>query len=182
MDRGYWGGQDLILITLDQYERFSVFHHLRKDKQRKQRHSLKLGKKRRESSKRNYYIISPRVIMKAIIYMWWYCVSTLSYFLLPIQCCCTFTFPELTILQWCISFEGTPNCSKPNYLLPCLLFAHVVLFVCSVTSVGMAGTTSRCARKGRGLVRVISLRYIKPERYEPFTSRFSFTYIATRLL
>ena len=45
----------------------SVFHHLQKDKQRKQRHSLKLGKKRRKSSKRNYYIISPRVIIKAII-------------------------------------------------------------------------------------------------------------------
>jgi len=44
-----------------------VFHHLQKDKQRKQCHSLKLGKKRRESSKRNYYIISPRVIIKAII-------------------------------------------------------------------------------------------------------------------
>jgi len=28
---------------------------------------VKLGKKRRESSKRNYYIISPRVIIKAII-------------------------------------------------------------------------------------------------------------------
>ena len=37
------------------------------DKQRKQRHPLKLGKKRRESSKRNYYIIFPRVIIKAII-------------------------------------------------------------------------------------------------------------------
>ena len=46
---------------------FAVFQHLQKDKQRKQRHSLKLGKKRRESSKRNYYIISPRVIIKAII-------------------------------------------------------------------------------------------------------------------
>jgi len=46
---------------------FLVFHHLQKDKQRKQRHSLKLSKKRRESSKRNYYIISPRVIIKAII-------------------------------------------------------------------------------------------------------------------
>jgi len=45
----------------------NVFHHLQKDKQRKQRHSLKLGKKRRESSKRNYYIISPKVIIKAII-------------------------------------------------------------------------------------------------------------------
>ena len=64
---GYWGGQDLILITLDRHECFSVFHHLQRDKQRKQRHSLKLGKKRRESSKRNYYIISPRVIIKAII-------------------------------------------------------------------------------------------------------------------
>ena len=56
-----------MLITLDRHECFSIFHHLQKDKQRKQRHSLKLGKKRRESSKRNYYIISPRVIIKAII-------------------------------------------------------------------------------------------------------------------
>jgi len=46
---------------------FSVFQYLQMDKQRKQRLSLKLGKKRRESSKRNYYIISPRVIIKAII-------------------------------------------------------------------------------------------------------------------
>jgi len=47
--------------------RSTFFHHLQKDKQRKQRHSLKLGKKRRDSSKRNYYIVSPRVIIKAII-------------------------------------------------------------------------------------------------------------------
>jgi len=52
---------------LDRQECCSVFHHLQKDKQRKQRHSLKLGKKRRESSKRTYYIISQRVIIKAII-------------------------------------------------------------------------------------------------------------------
>jgi len=30
-------------------------------------HYVKLRKKRRESSKRNYYVISPRVIIKAII-------------------------------------------------------------------------------------------------------------------
>jgi len=30
-------------------------------------HYVKLSKKRRESSKRNYYIISPRVLIKAII-------------------------------------------------------------------------------------------------------------------
>jgi len=30
-------------------------------------HYVKLGKKRRESYKRNYYIISPKVIIKAII-------------------------------------------------------------------------------------------------------------------
>ena len=30
-------------------------------------HYVKLGKQKRESSKRNYYIISPRVIIKAII-------------------------------------------------------------------------------------------------------------------
>jgi len=35
--------------------------------QRKQRHSLKLGKKRQENSLCNYYIISPRVMIKAII-------------------------------------------------------------------------------------------------------------------
>jgi len=46
---------------------FSVFHHLQKHKQCKQRHSLKLGKQRQESSKRYYYIISPRVMIKAII-------------------------------------------------------------------------------------------------------------------
>jgi len=46
---------------------FEVFQHLQKDTQRKQRYSLKLGKKRRESSKRNYYILSPRVIINAII-------------------------------------------------------------------------------------------------------------------
>ena len=45
----------------------NVFHHLQKDKQRKKCHSLKLGKNRRESSKRNNYTISPRVIIKAII-------------------------------------------------------------------------------------------------------------------
>ena len=56
---------------LDRHECFSVFHHLQKDKQRKQRHSLKLGKKRRESSKCNYYIISPKVIIKAIIIIIW---------------------------------------------------------------------------------------------------------------
>ena len=32
-------------------------------------HHVKLGKKRRESSKRNYYIVSPRVTVKAIIIM-----------------------------------------------------------------------------------------------------------------
>jgi len=32
-------------------------------KKRKQRHSLKLDKKRQESSKRNYYIITPRVLI-----------------------------------------------------------------------------------------------------------------------
>jgi len=44
-------------------------NQFKKDKQRKHRHSLKLGKKNRESSKRNYYIISPKVIIKAIIIM-----------------------------------------------------------------------------------------------------------------
>ena len=70
-ERGYWGGQDLILIMLDRHECFHFFNHLQKDKQRKQCHSLthyvKLGKKRRESSKRKYYIIFPRVIIKAIM-------------------------------------------------------------------------------------------------------------------
>jgi len=45
---------------------FSVFHHLQEDKHRKQRHALKLGQKRRESSKRNYNFISPKVIIKTV--------------------------------------------------------------------------------------------------------------------
>ena len=53
--------------SIDRHECFSVFHHMQKDKQSKQHHSLKLGKEKRESSKGNYYIISPRVIIKAII-------------------------------------------------------------------------------------------------------------------
>ena len=47
------------------------FDHLQKEKQRKQRHPLKLGKKRRESFERNYLIISPRVIIKAMIKSKW---------------------------------------------------------------------------------------------------------------
>jgi len=46
---------------------FSSFSSSAKGQQRKQLHSLKLGQKRRESSKRNYYISSPRVVIKAII-------------------------------------------------------------------------------------------------------------------
>jgi len=37
---------------------------------------MKLGKKRRESSKRNYYIISPRMIIKAIIII--RCICTVA--------------------------------------------------------------------------------------------------------
>jgi len=65
---------DLILITLDRHECFSIFHHLQKDKQRKPRQSLKLGKKRLESSKGNYYTISSRVIIKALIIINWGCL------------------------------------------------------------------------------------------------------------
>ena len=47
---------------------FSVFHHLqRTNNANNANHYVKLGKKRRESSKRNYYMISPRVTIKAII-------------------------------------------------------------------------------------------------------------------
>jgi len=52
---------------LDRLECIFSFSTSAKRKQCKQRHSLKLGKKRRESFKRNYYITSPRVIIKAII-------------------------------------------------------------------------------------------------------------------
>ena len=80
-ERWYWQGYDLILITLDRHECFSVFHHLQKDKKRKQRHSLKLGNKRRESSTRICCIISPRVIIKAIIIT--YCHSSSTQIRLP---------------------------------------------------------------------------------------------------
>jgi len=48
-------------------------HAQRLEIQGKRTHSVKLSKKRGESSKRtadDYYIISPRVIMKAIIITW----------------------------------------------------------------------------------------------------------------
>jgi len=45
-----------------------IFHHLQKDKQRNNdTQYVKLGKKWRESSKHNYYVIAPRVIIKATI-------------------------------------------------------------------------------------------------------------------
>jgi len=37
---------------------------------------MKLGRKRRKSSKRNYYTISPRVMIKAIIIIWGYFIYT----------------------------------------------------------------------------------------------------------
>jgi len=79
---------------LDRHECFSVFHHLQKDRQRKQRLSLKLGKKRRKSSKRNYYIISPRVIIKAIIIMLRACVCV---------------FCSISFLFACLCINVTPN-------------------------------------------------------------------------
>jgi len=58
----------LIPVTLDQYECFQFFitHH-RTNNSNNATHYAKLGKKRRECSKRKYYIISPRVSIKAII-------------------------------------------------------------------------------------------------------------------
>jgi len=44
---------------------FFSLQYLQKNKQRE--HYVKLGKKRRQSSKRNYYIIFSRVIIKGII-------------------------------------------------------------------------------------------------------------------
>jgi len=46
---------------------FSSINYNRTNKANDATHYVKLGKRRRESSKRNYYIISPRVIIKAII-------------------------------------------------------------------------------------------------------------------
>jgi len=69
-ERGYWGGKDFILITLDRHECFQFFTTCKRTNNANNTiHYVKLGKKRRESSKRNFYIISPRVIIKAIIDM-----------------------------------------------------------------------------------------------------------------
>jgi len=62
------GGLQILVGQVEQGEEgLQIFLGQVGQGQRKQRHSLKLGKKRRESSKRNYYIISPKVIIKAII-------------------------------------------------------------------------------------------------------------------
>jgi len=57
-----------ILITLDPHECFQFFITCKRtNNAHNASHYVKLGKKRREISKRKYYIISPRVIIKAII-------------------------------------------------------------------------------------------------------------------
>jgi len=53
---------------LNQHEYFQFFITCKRtNNPNNATHHVKLGKKRRESSKRNYYIISPRVIIEAII-------------------------------------------------------------------------------------------------------------------
>jgi len=67
-ERGYSGGQDLILITLDLHECFQFFITCKRTNNANNAvHYVKLGKKRRETSKRNNYIMSLRLIIKAII-------------------------------------------------------------------------------------------------------------------
>ena len=67
-ERGYRGGYDLILMTLDWHDFLPVFITcIRTNNANNATHYVKLGKKRRESSTGNYYIISTRVTIKAII-------------------------------------------------------------------------------------------------------------------
>jgi len=69
-ERRYGRGQDLKPITLDRHEYFQFFFTCKRtNNANKATHYVKLGKKRRESFKRNYYIISARVVIKAIIIM-----------------------------------------------------------------------------------------------------------------
>jgi len=115
---------------------FSVFHHLQKDKQRKQRHSLKLGKERRESSKRNYYIISPRVIIKAII------------ILVGNQCSLVFKLPRLRkphIIQLGVCVYG-PQLASTALNWPQLIAEHLGLFSPHYTILKglLAGVRSNC--------------------------------------
>jgi len=97
-------------------------------------HYVKLGKKRRESSKRNYYIISPRVIIKAIIIMrrcnnfrslsWWLWTQTPTWTLCPsltiqINMLCMLT-PHLS---W--SFLTLPSITCHRSTLLGLLLARI---------------------------------------------------------
>ena len=64
------GIANLILLMLDRHECFQFFITCKRtNNANNTTHYVKLGKKRRESSKHNYYIITPRVITKAIIIM-----------------------------------------------------------------------------------------------------------------
>jgi len=56
-------------LALDRHECFQCFHLKRTNNANNATHHVKLGKERQKSSKRNHYIISPRVIIKAIIIM-----------------------------------------------------------------------------------------------------------------
>jgi len=68
-ESGYGGGKEMIIqIKLDRHECFQGFIICKgTNNANNVTHYVKLGKKRRQSSKHNYYIISPRVIIKAII-------------------------------------------------------------------------------------------------------------------
>ena len=68
-ESGYGGGNEMIIQTkLDRHECFQFFiSWKRTNNSNNATDYVKLGKKKRKSSKRNYYILSPRVVIKAII-------------------------------------------------------------------------------------------------------------------
>ena len=70
-------------MTLDRHECFPVFITCNRiNNANNATHYVTLGQKRRESSKHNYYIISPKVIIKAIIIIFnseWRCLGCMSF-------------------------------------------------------------------------------------------------------
>ena len=84
-------------------------------------HYVKLGKKRRKSSKRNYYIISPRVIIKAII------IIPLSLSLCPLP-------PSKSLYTFHISL----SCSLSSFFVFLCISLFLMLFLSLSPSVSLS--------------------------------------------
>jgi len=106
---------------------------------------VKLGKKRRESSERNYYIISPRLTIKAIVILQnnkskINQKSPPRYATIPVLLCACSVSILLKTWWWCVSTfpdSDTVNLPTAGMLLP-LYFSYIIVLYYSGVSTSTA--------------------------------------------